>query len=144
MQILNFTPVSAQHATTTEKNRNGQTITTLFKIRGQYPNGTFFELDEPEPLKLWEGLPNYDIIGREIELNNWKRWNAQPLHKGQKIEISEAIYYHLMGCLPPHYMEKFYFEVGEPTHHDEKGRAIFRACWIENGNFYTGYPKQKN
>ena len=143
METLKFTPVSAQHGIKTEINKNGQRITTLYKLRGQYPNGTYFELDEPEYLKLWEGLPNYDQIGREIELNNWKRWNAQPLQKGQKIEISEAIYYHLMGCLPPHYSQKNYFEVGEPDHH-ENGRAVHRACWIEDGNFYTGYPKQKN
>jgi hypothetical protein len=73
-------------------------------------------------------------------LNDWTKWNAQPLKEGQRIEISEHIYYELMNCLPPHVHLCNYFEVGEPNHHDSQGKPVHRACWIEDGKYYTGYP----
>lgn len=81
---------------------------------------------------------------RETELNDWSRFNKD-LNKGQRVEISEEIYHHFLGVLPPQNWgrEASYFEVGEPHHH-EGGKAIHRACWIEYGRFYTGYPCQAN
>lgn len=80
---------------------------------------------------------------RSADINDWSRWNQQDLNPGQKIEISEDIYDHLLNCLPPRNWKGGYFEVGEADHHANNGRAIHRACWKENGKYYTGYPQIK-
>jgi hypothetical protein len=88
------------------------------------------------------------IIARQaqpsVNLSDWSRWNTE-LPKGQRVEINEEIYHELLGALPPRVwnQETSYFEVGEPHHHEE-GRAIHRACWIEFGRYYTGYPTMAN
>lgn len=88
------------------------------------------------------------IIARQaqpaVNLSDWSRWNTE-LPKGQRVEINEEIYHELLGALPPRVWnrETSYFEVGEP-HHYEEGRAIHRACWIEFGRYYTGYPTMAN
>lgn len=129
-----------QYATTTGVNKNGQTITTLYKTHYKFGNA-LHEFLEPQYIKLWEGTAEAlaSDIEEQIELNDWERWNTS-LHKGQRVEISEAIFYNLLGSVPPKRMERNYFEVGE-AHHHEQGRAIHRACWIEGGKYYTGYPK---
>lgn len=115
-------------------NKNGQSITSLYKVG---VNGTTFT--EPVFLKMWEE-PTPEEIENEKMLNDWSRWNEK-LIKDEIIEVSGAIFYDMLGCLPPHKMEGNYFEVGEPNHHDNKGRAIYRAFYYENGKYYTCYPK---
>lgn len=115
-------------------------VTTLYKTGGMY-NGHFYELSEPEYIKAFYNDVTPKELEREMILNDWSRWNKE-LPKGQKVEISEAIYYHLLSCLPPRNWVKNYFEVGEADHHDENGKAIYRACWIEDNKFFTGYPKK--
>ena len=121
-------------------NNNGQTIATLYKTHYLY-NGIKCEFSEPNLLKFWDinGLTQ-DMINEEAILNDWSRFNTE-LKDGQKVQISENIYYDLLGCLPPKNWNGNYFEVGEAHHHTNKGKAIHRACWIENGLYYTGYPK---
>lgn len=80
---------------------------------------------------------------RSANINDWSRWNEQSLTHGQKIEISEDIYEQLMGCVPPINCNGSYFEVGEADHHTNAGRAVYRACWKEEGKYYTGYPRIK-
>ena len=142
--------INEQYAIHTGTSANGQVVTTLYKTHGKWASGELFELSEPSYIKAWYFEIESDLqdtpvteaeILHEIELNDWTRWNTE-LTPGQKIEISECIYDDLLGCLPPHRYEKNYFEVGEPHHHTNKGEAIYRACWIEDGKFYTGYPKQ--
>lgn len=96
---------------------------------------------EPETVKEYPTRPTQAQINIEIQLNDWSRWNVEPLNPGQKIEISEAIYWNLLECLPPKIYHGSYFEVGEPNHHDNKGMAVHRACWKEGGKYFTGYPK---
>lgn len=123
---------------------NGQTVSTLYKTHGKWDNGDLFELHRKSYIKSFYDLSEADLkaaIEQEIFLNDWARWN-KGLSEGQKVEINEATYMDQLGCLPPHKWQGSYFEVGEPHHHDNKGRAIHRACWIEEGNYYTGYPKQ--
>lgn len=115
--------------------KNNIPVTSLYKIAGKY-NGQHFLLSEPEFIRAFYGENVENEIKEEIELNNWKR----ELFEGQKVQISENIYYHLLNCLPPRNWQKSYFEVGEPHHH-KNGKAIHRACWIENGKYFTGYPK---
>jgi hypothetical protein len=103
-------------------------------------DATWIERKDPDTLKEWKHIPNQDEVNHEIMLNDWSRWNEE-LPRDQVVEISEAIYDDLLGCLPPHVMQGNYFEVGEPHHHDNNGRPVHRACWMENGKFYTGYPK---
>lgn len=112
-------------------------------VKANWKNGEFIERKiEPEIIKEYETKPTQSQLDEEITLNDWSRWNVQPLTEGQRIEISEAIYWHLLECLPPRKYNGSYFEVGEPDHHDKNGKPIHRACWIENGKFYTGYPRQ--
>jgi hypothetical protein len=139
--------VDQSHRIETGKDRHGRTVIALFKVKYADHLGREWDLSTPDYLKAWyleEGQepPTQEEINREIELNDWSRWNRQPLTKDQKIEISEAIYWELLNCLPPRIHCSGYFEVGEPEHHDPKtGRAVHRACWIEGNKFYTGYPK---
>lgn len=103
------------------------------------PDGT--PLHDPYTVKSFgNSFPSDVEINQEIELNDWTRWNKHPLLKGQKVEISENIYYDLLNCVPPRRSRSNYFEVGEAEHHDEKGKAVHRACWIESGKYFTGYP----
>lgn len=115
----------------------GDGKTSLFKTASKY--GPY---DEPQFLQLWNGSVNDNLasINEQVALEDWSRWNTE-LPEGQKVEISESIYYHLLNCLPPRNWHKTYFEVGEAHHHTNEGRAIHRACWIENDKYYTGYPK---
>lgn len=122
------------------ENKNGQTIVSLYKTHYIYM-GNKYEFTEPTFLKSWDinGLTQ-DMINEEAMLNDWSRFN-QELPEGQKVQISEAVYYDLLSCMPPRNWNGDYFEVGEPHHHNNEGKAIHRACWIENGLYYTGYPK---
>jgi hypothetical protein len=95
---------------------------------------------EPESVKEWYQRPTQQQIDNEIMLNDWSRWN-ESLKPGQIVEIGEAVYWSLLECLPPKLYNGNYFEVGEPNHHDNKGRAVHRACWIDAGKYFTGYPK---
>lgn len=132
------------HAVTVGDNANGCKVYTLWATHFRCGN-ELCERSEPEYLKAWTE-PEFAPIGldadiqHEITLNDWSRWN-QSLPIGQKVEISDAIYYHLLECVPPRRMDGSYFEVGEAHHHDTKGRAIYRACWMEGGKYFTGYPK---
>lgn len=121
-------------------NRNEQTICSLIKTHYKI-NNQFYELSEPNLLNFWDvdGLTQ-QMIDESIMLNDWSRWNTE-LFEGQKVQISDNIYYDLLNSLPPKKWDGDYFEVGEPHHHDNKGRAIHRACWTENGLYYTGYPR---
>src|SRR3990167_2385649 len=92
-------------------NKNGQNIFTLLKTH--FDDGT--EMREPEYIKLWENEPTQEQIDEQILLNDWSRWNTE-LPKGQKVEISEAIYFTMLNCLPPRNWKDDYFEVGEPHH----------------------------
>lgn len=104
-----------------------------------YYNGAKLERrDEIELIKQWHEAVTDEMVTKELELNDWSRWNKE-LPKGQKVEISEYIYHYLLEVLPPNNWEGDYFEVGEPHHH-EKGKAIHRACWMEGDKYYTGYP----
>ena len=119
----------------TGTNANGQTVTTLYKTG---VNSTVF--NEPSYIKDWtDHTPTEAEIEHEKELNDWSRWNTE-LKRGEPIEVSEAIYYDMLGCLPPHKMEGNYFEVGEPNHH-EGGKAIYRAFFIQDGKYFTSYPR---
>ena len=127
--------ITNQYITVTE----GQT-TILYKTHGKYQNGELFELAEPENVKEFETEPTEAELLHEIELNKWERWNKE-LTEEQNVEISENVYYHLLNCLPPRNWKGNYFEVGEAHHHDNRGKAIYRACWKVENKFYTGYPK---
>lgn len=148
METLNITPVHKLfgiHKGVT--NNEGQKVVSLYSTHWEF-NGQIEEKKEPDHIKDFyysEGIDQYPAaqIEQEIILNNWERFNKD-LTEGQKVEISEHIYYHFLNCLPPRNWNGKYFEVGEPHHHDNKGRAIHRACWIEDGKFFTGYPKMKD
>lgn len=115
----------------------------LFKTHYISGDGEVNEIHQPNSLKTWAERPNGYELSREKELNDWSRWN-KALYPGQKVEISEYIYFDLLECLPPRKMIGNYFEVGEADHHDSEGRPIFRACWKEHDKFFTGYPKNIN
>ena len=141
--------ITPQYMTEIGTTANGQPVITLYKNFGKWDNGDLFELSEKQHIKdfysdQYDGKDrdvNAEIL-HEIKLNDWSRWNKE-LPKGQKVEINENTYYDLLNCLPPHYCQNSYFEVGEAHHHDNTGKAIYRACWVEDGKYYTGYPRQK-
>jgi hypothetical protein len=143
--MIQITPLHAIDKGTT---KDGLQVTTLYSTHWKY-NGEIMKKDQPTQLKSWYFDPaiiNQEVteeqILHEITLNDWSRWNTE-LPKGQKVEISETIYWDLLGCVPPRNQQGNYFEVGE-VHHHEQCKPIYRACWIEENKFYTGYPKTNN
>jgi len=124
-------------------NKNSQTVFSLWQTHYKdkyYPDAV--QLSEPIYIKCYgEECPDDQIVLAEIELNDWSRWNTE-LPKGQNVEISENVFWQLFGAVPPRNVQSGakYFECGEAHHHDN-GKAIYRACWIKDGKFYTGYPK---
>ena len=138
--------ITPGHGIETGTTANGQKVTTLYKTR--WNDGT--ELTEPQYLKAWYFTPGTndtevtrEEILKEIELNDWSRWNTG-LKPGAPVEISEAIYFYMLECLPPRNWIGSYFEVGEPHHHDDNGRPVHRAFWQdeETKKYYTSYPKR--
>ena len=92
--------------------------------------------------------PNYyynanaqPIIIEEENIDNWDRWKSMKLTEGASIEVSERIYYEMLGAVPPRIRDGNYFEVGEAHHHTNEGKAIHQAFWIHKGRYYSGYPK---
>lgn len=79
-------------------------------------------------------------IIEEEDIDNWKRWQSMELKEGASIEVSERIYYEMLGCVPPRLQIGTYFEVGEAHHHTNEGKAIHHAFWIHKERFYSGYP----
>ena len=130
----------------TDINRHGQKIHTLYKIAVSEEGKPRFAFSEPTYIHEWESdsEPTREMIDREIMLNDYSRWNKGLQKDAPPVEVSESVYYDMMGAVPPHYMTNNYFEVGE-AHHHENGKPIYRAFWIENtGNgyaYFTGYPK---
>lgn len=138
--IPEFTPINEFFSIHTGTDRHNRSVYSLVKTHYKYGDN-IYKLHEPDFLKTWyDYIPTYEEVENEMILNDWTRWNTE-LKEGQKVEISEAVYYHLLGCVPPIKMNGTYFEVGEPHHHDNKGCPVHRACWIENDKYYTGYPK---
>lgn len=140
--------INEQYAVEVGPNSEGQIYTSLYKTHGRWPNGDLFEYDRKHYVKAWSFTPDCndtevsdEEIQHEIMLNDYTRWNND-LKPGDKYEISEATYYDQLGSVPPHYHCGSYFEVGEPHHDDENGNTIYRACWMEDGKYYTGYPKR--
>lgn len=132
--------IDNKHILQTGTTKNSQPVYTLFQTHWEH-NGNLRELLEHTYLKAWyEVEPTEQQISEEITLNDWARWNKE-LVPGQRVQVSEEIYYNLLGCVPPRIMQRNYFEVGEANHHESNGKAIHRACWIENGLYYTGYPQ---
>lgn len=138
--------INEQFAIETGTTANGQKVTTLYKTHVKMQND-YYEKERPDYIKAWYFTPDTndkevteEEIMHEIELNDWSRWN-EDLKPGDKYEISEAIYYDMLGALPPRRRNGNYFEVGEPHHHLNNGKPIHRACWMENDKYFTGYPK---
>lgn len=118
------------------KNRHEIGVWSLFQTH--YADGK--EMAEKVCVKSWYHTPpTEEEQAHEIELNDWSRCVGE-LTEGQKVEISEAIYYDLLSAVPPINMRNNYFEVGEAHHHTIEGKPIHRACWVEDGKYYTGYP----
>lgn len=98
------------------------------------------KLKLPQLIKTYDQPPNRREIYQQIMLNDEYRWRKADLNEGEKIEISEGVYYFLQNCMPPRHWIGNYFEVGEADHHNENGVAIHRACNYVNGKYYTGHP----
>jgi hypothetical protein len=97
---------------------------------------------------LYKINPNYyynanaqPTIIEEEDIDNWNRWKSMELKEGASIEVSERIYYEMLGAVPPHIQDGNYFEVGEAHHHTNEGKAIHQAFWIHKGRYYSGFPK---
>jgi hypothetical protein len=81
------------------------------------------------------------------ELNNCMRgpvvwqalWDAMKTAPGAWIETTEAMYWEMLGCMPPERMAGGKFLVGEPADHNERGEAVY-ACFKKLGaRFYARY-----
>jgi len=108
----------------------------LFKVKsGDY------SFDEPQEVKEFDTEPTKEELQNEAKLNDWSRWNEGLRPNEEPVEVSEAIYWDMLGAVPPHVHKGSYFEVGEPHHHLNNGKPIHRAFWKEGNKFFTGYPK---
>lgn len=123
------------------ENKNGKTCYQLFFNYGYNDSHQACKLRVPELINTYEQVPNRNEIYREVMLNDGYRWRKAELKEGEAIEISERVYYFLLNCMPPRRWVGNYFEVGECDHHDGKGVAIYRACNVVDGKYYTGHPK---
>lgn len=137
--------INEQYAMETGLSKNNQEVTTLYKTHFKM-NNEFYKLDEPTYLKSWYFTPDTKDtrvtlaeIEHEMILNDWSRWNTE-LKRGEPLEVSEIIYYHMLSALPPKNWNGNYYEVGEPHHH-ENGKPIHRAFWQVGNKYFTGYPK---
>jgi len=108
----------------------------LLKVK----SGDYY-FDSPIVVKEYETEPTPEQAQKEAMLNDWSRWNLGLVKGSEPVEISEHIYWDMLGCMPPRRQQGSYFEVGEPHHHTNEGRPVHRAFWKENELFYTGYPK---
>jgi len=100
-----------------------------------------YTLYEPILVREFEAEPTREELQKEMMSNDWSRWNTDLRPNLEPVEISEFIYWDMLGALPPHRRQGSYFEVGEPHHHLNNGKPIHRAFWKENGLYFTGYPK---
>jgi len=108
----------------------------LFKVK----SGNYY-FDSPVLVKQFEAEPTKEQLQNEAKLNDWTRWNEGLIKGSEPVEVSEYIYFDMLGCMPPRNWQGSYFEVGEPYSHDNQGRPIHRAFWKEGELFFTGYPK---
>lgn len=124
-----------------EVQTNGENSYQLFFNYDFDDNHKAVKLKLPVLIQEYDTTPNRREIYRQIMLNDGYRWRKAELKEGEKLEISERVYYFLLNCMPPRRWIGNYFEVGECDHHDEKGVAIYRACNVVDGKYYTGHPK---
>lgn len=124
------------------RDKHNREVFTLYKTH-VISNGHTYKLNEPEYLKAWyDGDPTTEEIKHVVMLNDWSRWNQSLIKDSEPVEVSEAVYYDMLNCLPPRNWNGDYFEVGEPHHHDSNGKPIHRAFYKEGDKFFTSYPKQ--
>lgn len=122
-----------------EVQTNGENSYQLFFNYDFDDNHKAVKLKLPVLIQEYDTTPNRREIYRQIMLNDGYRWRKAELKEGEKLEISERVYYFLLNCMPPRRWIGNYFEVGECDHHDEKGVAVHRACHCIDGKFYTGH-----
>lgn len=89
----------------------------------------------------------YEYCGEDVYDNyRWHLDRSFAAKPGQ--EVTPEIYENMFDCLPPHSLPRLpetkgYFAgflVGEPNHHDERGRAHYAAFGKRDGRcFFLGY-----
>ena len=62
-------------------------------------------------------------------------WDAMDANPDTWIPTTEAMYWEMLGAVPPRKMVGENFMVGEPLRHDSQGQAI-HACFTKFGETY--------
>ena len=62
-------------------------------------------------------------------------WDAMDANPDAWIETTEAMYWEMLGAVPPRKMIGQNFMVGEPLRHDAQGQAV-HACFTKFGETY--------
>lgn len=70
---------------------------------------------------------------KKLEWN--ELWDAMEAAPEEWIETTEAMYWEMMGALPPRKMTRAAFLVGEPLRHNHEGRAVY-SCFTRLGDTY--------
>ena len=113
------------------------TIQTHYRYNEEFDKMNWIEFRMTD-INTKEGT---EALEEEFKLSDYSRWNKTPLVQDMKpIQVSSMVFDDMLNCLPPKNWVSGYFEVGEPDHHDSKGRPIHRAFFKVDGKYYTGYP----
>lgn len=66
----------------------------------------------------------------------WAAMDAKPL---EWIPTTEAMYWHMLECVPPRAQRRGAFLVGEANNHNSDGKAVY-ACFKQSGdNYFARY-----
>lgn len=66
-------------------------------------------------------------------------WSAMKAAPAAWIPTTEAMFWHMLECVPPADQTRAAFLVGEADHHNSRGQAVY-ACFQEaRGGFFARY-----
>lgn len=65
-------------------------------------------------------------------------WDAMDANPDAWVPTTEAMYWEMLGAVPPRKMIGQNFMVGEPLRHDAQGQAI-HACFTKFGETYKAH-----
>lgn len=68
--------------------------------------------------------------------NQWKD-SLDAIYNGDIVEISEDVYDHFLGCVPPLIQEGPAFISSEASLHNENGQAVYIACIKKKDKYYA-------
>lgn len=66
-------------------------------------------------------------------------WDAMDAAPDAWIPTTEAMYWHMLECVPPRSQTVHRFLVGEPQRHNDEGHAVYAAFKESTDGFFARY-----